>query len=108
MFKKFSPNWIIPLVILDFTLSAASVSADDSSDGKELYKASKFTESASKFEAASKADPKDANIWWQLNFTYHKLKRETDSLAAVKKAGVLDPKGEHNDCSPPNSIIFTK
>src|SRR5205814_2261481 len=33
----------------------------------------------------------DAKAWWQLNFAYHKVGRDTDSLMAVRKAHQLDP-----------------
>src|SRR5262249_53832634 len=53
--------------------------------------AGKYAEAAVKLEQAAKANPNDARIWWQINFTYHKLHRDADALAALQKAGTLDP-----------------
>ncbi len=72
------------------TLACACL-ADLFSEGKDLHKAGKFAEAATKLEQAAKENPSDARIWWQLNFTYHQLKRESDALKAVEKAGQVDP-----------------
>lgn len=72
-------------------LLVAACMADLFDEGKALHKAGKFAEAAVKLERATQQNPNDARIWWQLNFTYHKLNRDADALKAVQKAGQLDP-----------------
>ncbi|MEP6754196.1 MAG: tetratricopeptide repeat protein [Chthonomonadales bacterium] len=86
-------------LLFTFCLAVSSANADLVSEGKALYKSGKFAEAAAKFEQATKADPKNAQAWWQLNFAYHKLNKETEALNAVKKASDADP--AHNFASDP-------
>jgi tetratricopeptide (TPR) repeat protein len=65
--------------------------ADLFSEGKDLYKSGDYAGAAAKLEQATQQEPNNAKIWWQLNFTYNKLKRYDDALKAVEKAGQLDP-----------------
>ena len=81
---------------------APACRADDYEDGRALYKAGKFAEAAAKFEHATQENPNDAKSWWQLNFAYHKLNRDSDALKAVQKAGQADPK--HTFASEPGKF----
>jgi tetratricopeptide (TPR) repeat protein len=70
---------------------SAACFADLFDEGKALHKEGKFAEAAAKLEQAAQQNPGDARIWWQLNFTYHQLNRDSEALQAVEKAGQLDP-----------------
>ncbi|MBM3496928.1 MAG: tetratricopeptide repeat protein, partial [Armatimonadetes bacterium] len=59
--------------------------------GRELYKAGRFAEAATKLEQATRDEPNNPKAWWQLNFAYNKLERYPDALRAAETAGRLDP-----------------
>ena len=98
------------LLILSLLLSLSlGALADSLSEGKELYRAGKYAEAAAKLEQATKEDPKNARAWWQLNFAYHKLGKDTEAIGAVQKAGEADP--GHSFASEPGkyeSILATR
>lgn len=73
------------------SLLAGSALADSLSDGRALYKSGQYAQAVSKLEQATREAPNDAAAWWHLNFAYNKLERYSDALAAVEKAGQLDP-----------------
>src|SRR5438132_12472232 len=93
-----SPVRFAALAIVLLALAPATF-ADDYSDGRALYKAGKYAEAAAKLEHAVKQNPNDGKSWWQLNFAYHKLNRDSDALKAVQKAGQTDAK--HTFASEP-------
>jgi tetratricopeptide (TPR) repeat protein len=84
---------------------AVACMADLFEDGKALHKAGKYPEAAAKLEQAAKENPSDARVWWQLNFTYHKLNKDAEALKAVQKAGQLDP--SHGFASEPGKYEQT-
>ena len=86
-------------VIFGLLLSTGAIAQTSLDEGRKLYKSGKYAEAAAKLEQAAKEDPKDAQAWWQLNFAYHKLNRDADSLKAVQKAGEADP--SHGFASDP-------
>src|SRR5258708_27453430 len=90
-------RWLSILVLL--VLSAVAL-ADSFSDGKALYKQSRYPEAVTKLEQAAKEKPADARVWWQLNFAYNKVNRHKDALNAVQKAAQLDP--AHGFASDPS------
>ncbi len=60
-------------------------------EGRALYKAGKYAESAKRLEQATRQEPGNAKAWWQLNFAYNKLNRPDDALQAVQQAVKVDP-----------------
>lgn len=82
--------FVTALLLTFLTALSAAAFADLFDEGKALHKEKRFAEAAVKLEQAAKESPNDARIWWQLNFTYHQLKRDSDALAAIQKAGQID------------------
>jgi tetratricopeptide (TPR) repeat protein len=64
---------------------------DPFKEGRDLYKAGRYGEAATKLEEAVRTDPKNAKAWWQLNFASNKLQRYADALKAAEQAGAVDP-----------------
>lgn len=86
------PRAVVALVVLALVgmLRSAAV-ADPLKEGRDLYKAGKYAEAATKLEQATREDPGNAKAWWQLNFAYNKLERYADALRAAETAGRIDP-----------------
>jgi tetratricopeptide (TPR) repeat protein len=84
---------------------AAPVNADTKSEARALYKQGKYTEALTKFREAVHQQPTDPHLWWNLGFTYRKLKQYDRALASFEKAGKLDPK--HGFASTPGKYEET-
>lgn len=94
---------LIPMAALLIIGSAAI--ADSLDDGRELYKAGKYAEAVTKLQQAAKEDPKNAKVYWQLNFAYNKLGKFKEALGAVQQAHALDP--QHGFASEPGKYEET-
>jgi tetratricopeptide (TPR) repeat protein len=84
---------------------AGSAVASDKSEARALYKQGRYTEALDKFREAIHQDPKDAHLWWNLGFTYRKLKQYDKALTSFEKAGKIDP--SHRFASTPGKYEET-
>lgn len=79
---------VIPWMLTQTKINAK---ADPLADGRTFYKSGNYSAAVSSFKQAIRQNPRDAEVWWQLNFAYNKLGDYTNALKSVQTAGKLDP-----------------
>jgi len=87
--------------------STTSSSVSDYAKAMEAYKAKRYEEAASGFEAVTRSDPKNFDAQLNLGKSYEALKKDDDAVKAYKAAIAIKP--EHADANfGAGSIYYRK